>query len=165
MIKIKFSILAVMLMTALFSFSSCSDDDDTYLPPNQDIINALNQLYPGVKNIEWEQKGVYYVADCWVGNDELDVWFDANANWIMTEMDIFFENLPTAVSTAYQEGNYANWVIDDLTKLTFPQKPEEFVFEVQQGGQERALYYSEYGGLLREKDISDTDNTHWPDIS
>ena len=79
--------------------------------------------------------------------------------------DIFFENLPVAVSTAYQEGNYANWVIDDLTKLTFPQKPEEFVFEVQQGGQERALYYSEYGGLLREKDISDTDNTHWPDIS
>lgn len=78
MIKIKFSILAVMLMTALFSFSSCSDDDDTYLPPNQAIINALNQLYPGVKNIEWEQKGVYYVADCWVGNDELDVWFDAN---------------------------------------------------------------------------------------
>ena len=54
MIKIKFSILAVMLMTALFSFSSCSDDDDTYLPPNQAIINALNQLYPGVKNIEWE---------------------------------------------------------------------------------------------------------------
>lgn len=105
------------------------------------------------------------MADCWVGNDELDVWFDANANWIMTEMDIFFENLPVAVSTAYQEGNYANWVIDDLTKLTFPQKPEEFVFEVQQGGQERALYYSEYGGLLREKDISDTDNTHWPDIS
>ena len=138
MIKIKFSILAVMLMTALFSFSSCSDDDDTYLPPNQAIINALNQLYPGVKNIEWEQKGVYYVADCWVGNDELDVWFDANANWIM--------------------------VIEDLTNLTFPQKPEEFVFEVQQGGQERALYYSEYGGLLREKDISDTDNTHWPDI-
>lgn len=46
MIKIKFSILAVMLMTALFSFSSCSDDDDTYLPPNQAIINALNQLYP-----------------------------------------------------------------------------------------------------------------------
>ena len=124
-----------MLAIILFSFSACDNDDD-YMPPNQDIITALKQLYPDVQDIEWSQKGVYYVADCWVNGSELDVWFDANANWI----------------------------IDNLTKLTFPHKSEEFVFEVQRGAQERALYYSAYGGLLLEKDITDADDTHWPDV-
>ena len=89
---------------------------------------------------------------------------DANANWIMTEMEIFREQLPAAVNTAYEESGYGDWVIDNLTKLTFPHKSEEFVFEVQRGAQERALYYSAYGGLLLEKDITDADDTHWPDV-
>ena len=104
-----------MLAIILFSFSACDNDDD-YMPPNQDIITALKQLYPDVQDIEWSQKGVYYVADCWVNGSELDVWFDANANWIMTEMEIFREQLPA------------------------------------------------YGGLLLEKDITDADDTHWPDV-
>lgn len=165
MMKFRLSVLAVMLMAVLFSFSSCDNDDDNYLPPNPDIITMLHQLYPTVQNIEWSQKGVYYVADCWVDGSELDVWFDANANWVMTETEIFREQVPAAVNTAFQEGNYANWVIDDLTRLTFPQKTEIIVFEVQLGGQERALYYSVFGGLLHEKDITNADDTHWPDIT
>ena len=161
--KFKYYLGAVMLAIILFSFSACDNDDD-YMPPNQDIITELKQLYPDVQDIEWSQKGVYYVADCWVNGSELDVWFDANANWIMTEMEIFREQLPAAVNTAYEESGYGDWVIDNLTKLTFPHKSEEFVFEVQRGAQERALYYSAYGGLLLEKDITDADDTHWPDV-
>lgn len=164
MMKFKFHVWIMTLMVTMVSLGSC-DNDDTYMPPNQDIITALQQLYPGVRDIEWSQKGVYYVAECWVNNDELDVWFDANANWIMTEMEIYREQLPEAVNAAYVDSNYANWVIDNLTKLTFPNKSEEFVFEVQNGGQERALYYSVYGALLREKDITNADDTHWPSIS
>ena len=156
--KFKYYLGAVMLAIILFSFSACDNDDD-YMPPNQDIITALKQLYPDVQDIEWSQKGVYYVADCWVNES-----FDANANWIMTEMEIFREQLPAAVNTAYEESGYGDWVIDNLTKLTFPHKSEEFVFEVQRGAQERALYYSAYGGLLLEKDITDADDTHWPDV-
>ena len=163
--KFKFGLWAVVLITSVFSFSACGDDDDndTFVPP-ANIEVALKQLYPGAQNIEWEVKGIYYVADCWVNGSELDVWFDANANWIMTEMEIFREQLPAAVNTAYEESGYGDWVIDNLTKLTFPHKSEEFVFEVQRGAQERALYYSAYGGLLLEKDITDADDTHWPDV-
>ncbi|WP_455587068.1 PepSY-like domain-containing protein [Bacteroides sp.] len=163
MIRFKFCVWTVMLMATMFSLGSCNNEDN-YMPPNSDIIVALKQLYPGVEDIEWSQKGVYYVADCRVDGDELDVWFDANANWIMTEMEIYREQLPDAVNTAYEESIYNDWVIDNLTKLTFPHKSEEFVFEVQSGAQERALYYSAYGGLLREKDITNADDTHWPDV-
>ena len=66
------------MMTAL-SFGACDndDDDDTFVPPSN-ITEALKQVYPAAQNVEWEMKGAYYVADCWVSNDELEVWFDAN---------------------------------------------------------------------------------------
>lgn len=86
--KFKFGLWAVVLITSVFSFSACGDDDDndTFVPP-ANIEVALKQLYPGAQNIEWEVKGIYYVADCWVTGDELEVWFDANANWVMTGMN------------------------------------------------------------------------------
>ena len=144
------NILTVILLAVVFAFGSCSNADDDYLPPNSDIVTALHELYPGVKDIEWSQKGVYYVADCWVDGNELNVWFE--------------EQLPEAVNTAYLESNYADWVIDDITKLTYPSKAEEYLLEVQRGTQERALYYSAYGGLLKEKDITGADFTHWPEM-
>lgn len=75
--KFKFGLWAVVLITSVFSFSACGgdDDNDTFVPP-ANIEVALKQLYPGAQNIEWEVKGVYYVADCWVTGDELEVWFD-----------------------------------------------------------------------------------------
>ena len=164
MMKLKSGLLAVVLVAALFTFAACDNGNDDYLPPNQEIIDALNKLYPTVQNIEWSQKGAYYVADCWVDGNELDVWFDANANWVMTEDEIRIEQVPAAVYTAFQESSYGSWVIDDLTLITYPTQPAEFIFEVQNGDQEKALYFSEYGSLIREIDITDADFTHWPNV-
>lgn len=105
--KFKFGLWAVVLITSVFSFSACGDDDDndndTFVPP-ANIEVALKQLYPGAQNIEWEVKGVYYVADCWVTGDELEVWFDANANWVMTENELDNVNqLVPAVYTAFMD--------------------------------------------------------------
>ena len=116
--KFKYYLGAVMLAIILFSFSACDNDDD-YMPPNQDIITALKQLYPDVQDIEWSQKGVYYVADCWVTGDELEVWFDANANWVMTENELDNVNqLVPAVYTAFMDSNYSTWVVTDVYVLT-----------------------------------------------
>ena len=77
--RFKFSAWAVVLLMTALSFGACdNDDDDTFVPPSN-ITEALKQVYPAAQNIEWEMKGAYYVADCWVSNDELEVWFDANA--------------------------------------------------------------------------------------
>ena len=52
--KFKFGLWAVVLITSVFSFSACGDDDDndTFVPP-ANIEAALKQLYPGAQNIEW----------------------------------------------------------------------------------------------------------------
>ena len=133
--KFKFGLWAVVLITSVFSFSACGDDDDndndTFVPP-ANIEVALKQLYPGAQNIEWEVKGVYYVADCWVTGDELEVWFDANANWVMTENELDNVNqLVPAVYTAFMDSNYNTWVVTDVYVLTYPLNPTTSVIQVK----------------------------------
>ena len=161
--RFKFSAWAVVLMMTALSFGACdNDDDDTFVPPSN-ITEALKQVYPAAQNVEWEMKGAYYVADCWVSNDELEVWFDANANWVMTENELnSIDQLVPAVYTAFMDSKYNAWVVTDVYVLTFPQNPMESVIQVKQGSQRYALYFLQEGGLLHEKDISNGDDTHWP---
>lgn len=165
MLRFKFGAWAVVCLLAVFSFSACDDDDKdekTYVPPST-IVEALKQLYPGAQNIEWEMKGDYYVADCWVGGDELDVWFDANANWVMTENELdSVDSLVPAVYTGFINSQYAAWVVTDVFVLTYPQLPTESVIQVKQGSQRNALYFSQDGDLLHVKDISGGNDENWP---
>ena len=162
--KFKFGAWAVLLMMTALSFSACSDDDDDpALVPPSNITEALKQLYPAAQNIEWEMKGDYYVADCWVTGDELDVWFDANANWVMTQNELdSIDQLVPAVYTAFQNSDYSAWVVTDVYVLTYPQNMTESVIQVKLGSQRYSLYFSQEGGLLHKKDISNGDDTNWP---
>ena len=146
MLRFKFGAWAVVLMLAALSFGACSDeDDDPAFNPPSNITEALKQLYPAAQNIEWEMKDVYYVADCWVADDELEVWFDGNANWLMTENEL--ESIDS---------------LTDVYVLVYPQNPTESVIQVKQGSQRYSLVFSQDGGLLHEKDISNGDDTIWP---
>lgn len=165
MLNFKFSAWAVVLIMTAFSFSACDDDDsvdDAYIPP-ANIVEALKQVYPAAQNIEWEMKGGYYVAECWVTGDELDVWFDANANWVMTENELnSLDQVVPAVYTAFRDSQYSSWIVTDVYVLVFPLNPMESVIQVKQGEQRFALYFSQEGGLLHEKNISNGDDTNWP---
>lgn len=146
MLKFKFGAWAVVLMLTAFSFSACDDnDDETYNPP-ANITEALKQLYPNAQNVEWEMKGDYYVADCWVTGDELDS----------------IDQLVPAVYTGFRNSNYSSWVVTDVFVLTYPQHPTESVIQVKQGNLRFALYFSQEGGLLHERDITNGDDTNWP---
>ena len=136
MLRFKFGAWAVVLMLAALSFGACSDEDDD---------PAFN------------------VADCWVADDELEVWFDGNANWLMTENELeSIDSLVPAVYTAFNNTKYSSWVVTDVYVLVYPQNPTESVIQVKQGSRRYSLVFSQDGGLLHEKDISNGDDTIWP---
>ena len=163
MLKFKFGAWAVVLMLTAFSFSLRESRLNEMLSQHANITEALKQLYPNAQNVEWEMKGDYYVADCWVTGDELDVWFDANANWVMTENELdSIDQLVPAVYTGFRNSNYSSWVVTDVFVLTYPQHPTESVIQVKQGNLRFALYFSQEGGLLHERDITNGDDTNWP---
>jgi len=158
--EMKFMLLAAMCM-ALFTFSSCSDDDN--FQPEEVIQTALTAKYPNATRIEWEKKGSYLVADCYVDNKDMEVWFTTSAEWKMSEIELLASDVPAVVTTALAATDYANWHIDDRDLLQYPGKADEYVIEVEQGNKEIDLYFSADGQFLREKDVATGDDTHWPE--
>ena len=79
----------------------------------------------------------------------MQAWFDAAGKWYMTEEDISYAELPRAVRTAYEAGDYAAWHVDDVDKLLRNGQETVYVLEVEQRDAEYELVYSEDGVLLR----------------
>ena len=165
--KTRFWILVMMMCVTVVTFSACSDDDndDKSINVPEAVAQALKQKYPSATDVEWEQKGSYYVADCGLDSKDSNIWFDANGNWWMTESEIYWNDVPGAVQTAFNNGEYANWVQDDYYFLMYPLQPMQYVIEVKQGNLKYQLFYSEDGGLMNTVDVTGKDDTIYPPIS
>ena len=66
---------------------------------------------------------------------EMDVWYDVQATWKLTETDILWEGLPPTVQTAFEGGEYAQWKREDIDMLEYPVQPVQYVIEVENGNE------------------------------
>lgn len=151
-----------MMFIAAMAFGACDDDDknDNITVPDA-VSKALKDKYPAAMDIEWERKGNYFVADCWMDGREMDVWYDVQATWKLTETDILWEGLPPTVQTAFEGGEYAQWKREDIDMLEYPVQPVQYVIEVENGNEE--YQFAGDGNLLQKRDVSgNKDDTHWP---
>lgn len=123
-----------MMFIAAMAFSACDDDDknDNITVPDA-VSKALKDKYPAAMDIEWERKGNYFVADCWMDGREMDVWYDVQATWKLTETDILWEGLPPTVQTAFEGGEYAQRYnrnkMKNLFSLHIKRRDSSFCFE------------------------------------
>lgn len=151
------------MFIAALVFSACSDDDknDNMSVP-QAISQALKVKYPSATHIEWSQKSNYFVADCRVNGKEMHVWYNAQAQWQLSETELSWNDLPGSVQTTFMSGEYASWKQEDFALLEAPLQPFEYVIEVEKNNIEYQLFYSETGNLLLAKDVTGKDDTLWP---
>ncbi|WP_320889167.1 PepSY-like domain-containing protein [Bacteroides sp.] len=153
----KLKMYFLLLALGALGLQSCDNDDDddlSYVPA--ELKNAFTAKYPTVSNEKWETKGNYYVADFRHQNYETSAWFTSDGTWQMTETDIPYQALPSAVKSAFESSEYAKWKIDDVDMLERLDMETVYVIEVESGKQEFDLYYSAEGILI--KSVADTDN-------
>lgn len=153
--KTKFSVL-VFALGCLLTLASCNNDDDNYLP-DQTITNAFKAKYPNVDRVEWETKAGYQVADFHIDSNEAEAWFDDKGQWLMTEIDIPFNSLPSAIQESFNLSDYKSWKVDDVDKLERFNTATVYIIEVEQGEQEADLYYAEDGTLIKTTTDTDSD--------
>ena len=84
---------------------------------------------------------------------------------LYTSSEIFWNDVPEAVQTAFGSGEYANWVQDDYYFLLYPLQPMQDVIEVKQGNQKYQLFYSEDGGLMNTVNVTGKDDTIYPPVN
>lgn len=81
--------------------------------------------YPAATDVVWRTSGNYSVAEFSLpavrvavhGGRDHAAWFDDGGEWYMTETDIVFGSLPSAVQAAFRDSEYAGWRIDDVDML------------------------------------------------
>lgn len=158
------------LLTAFLSlaFLSCNDDDESnWDSVPVEVRDAFNGKYPSAKNVEWESKGNYKVADFIYNSMETSAWFDSKGIWYMTETDLPFNSLPQAVKDAFESSEYSTWRIDDIDMLERKDSEVLYIIEVEQQNKEVDLYYSAEGILIKTvADSNDNDyENHIPQVT
>lgn len=150
-LKMYFVMLAMGLMS--FAMLSCNDDDDSAPIPSE-LENAFVARFGEVAH-DWSTRGTNFIAEFKDRNQDVDAWFDANGNWLMTETDLPFEALPEAVKQSFLAGEYKDWKRDDVDMLERKGMETIYVIEVERGHQEYDLYFDGNGTLL--KAVEDVD--------
>ena len=151
----------VSLLLAGFAFTSCDDSDDNYTP-DEKIVNVLYEKYPNAQRVDWELQHDHYVADFYDNNIEKEAWITTKGEWVMTESDILFNNLPDAVQTAFNESEYKDWRVDDVDMLERIEMETVYVIEVEKSKQEFDLFYAEDGTLIKAVEDIDNNNNYQP---
>lgn len=149
--------ISAIVVCGITLFSSCSDDQHSGSIPDASILNAFNSKYPDAKKVEWETKANYKVAEFNYGSFETEAWFDQNGQWIMTETDIPYTQLPQPVRTHFESSEYSKWRLEDVDKLERVNTATLYIIEVEKGEVENDLYYAEDGTLI--KTVADGENT------
>lgn len=152
--------LSMLAIAGTFMATSCNDNDDNWRP-DQHIVNALENKYPGTSRVDWDREQNYYVADFRYENIEREAWFSEGGEWVMTESDITYEMLPQVVKTNFEASEYSSWKKEDIDMLERLNTETLYILDLEQGEQEVDLYYNENGDLI--KTITDSDNhSHMP---
>lgn len=156
----KFSFLTGVLM--LISVSVFAYDN----PPDK-IEAAFKNMYPQATNVEWEHMAGCYVADFVLNNQEIDVWFNKDAQWVMTETDVeSLEKVPIPVAGAFMNSTMASMRLKDVRIITFPSKPTVIIIEAEQynSDEEFQLFYAPDGTLLQNLDVTELGGEIYPEL-
>lgn len=160
--KLKMYFLSLALGASALSLQSCDNDGNDGISVPAELSSALSKEHPNAQRIEWETKGTYYVADFYEDNFEKEAWFTKDAVWQVTETDIRYADLPSAVRSSYEGSTYHNvWQVEDVDKLERKEMDVVYIIEAEKGNREMDLYYSEDGTLVKE--VADAHNDGSPE--
>lgn len=158
----KFRVSLLVSLLLLFSVTISADD---YVPAK--IETAFKSMYPKMTNVEWEHKADCYVAEFIVNNQEIDVWFNKDVQWVMTETDVeSLEKVPLPVAKAFMNSEMASMRLTDVRIITFPKDPEVIVIEVEQynSDEEFQLFYGPDGKLLESFNATELGGEIYPGL-
>lgn len=147
-------------------FASLVASCDHYNAP-ESLRNAFNEKYPNAVDVEWEKKRGYAVADFHIpGQGDCEAWYTKSGEWVMTQYDITYGELPIAVRTAFEAEYGAETPVDDVEYLE--RNTGETIYFIEAtivvNGYLTELYldYTPDGKLLRSAaDIEDYDNIYY----
>lgn len=143
--------------------AGCDNNDDDHkdaIEPTEPVMQAFNKKYPNASNPIFTIEGNYYVAEFTNNGVSTEAWLTEQGKWMMDKADTPFNQLPEAVTAAFDNGLYAGWKVDDSYTINRDSMTVVYKIDAEKGNSDMALYYSPYGNLI--KAVNDEGNEDAP---
>ena len=154
--------LSLFAVLGLF-LASCDNNDDDHknaIEPTEPVMQAFNKKYPNASNPIFTIEGNYYVAEFTNNGVSTEAWLTEQGKWMMDKADTPFNQLPKAVTAAFDNGLYAGWKVDDSYTINRDSMTVVYKIDAEKGNSDMDLYYSLYGNLI--KAVNDERNEDAP---
>ena len=113
-----------------------------------DIAALIEQMYPGARIQERDWDDGYLEVEIWHDGREKDVYFNGAGEWVWTEWDVRYSELPEAVKSVLTSG-YGDYEVDDVTYVETP-SGEYYLIELEgRGDRELHLRIDASGNILQ----------------
>lgn len=132
--------------------SACDNNDDDHkdaIEPTEPVVQAFDNKYPDASDPIFKIEGNYYVVEFMNNGHRTEAWLTDQGKWMMDKEDTPFNQLPQAVSEAFNNGLYSNWTVDDAYTIHRDSMAVIYKIDVEKGNSDMDLYYSPYGNLIR----------------
>lgn len=132
--------------------AGCDNNDDDHknaIEPTEPVMQAFNKKYPDASNPIFTIEGNYYVAEFTNNGVSTEAWLTEQGKWMMDKADTPFNQLPQPVTTAFDNGLYAGWKVDDTYTIHRDSMAVVYKIEAEKADSDMDLYYSEYGNLIK----------------
>lgn len=146
-----------------FLLAGCDNNDDDHkdaIEPTEPVMQAFNKKYPNASNPIFTIEGNYYVAEFTNNGVSTEAWLTEQGKWMMDKADTPFNQLPEAVTAAFDNGLYAGWKMDDSYTINRDSMTVVYKIDAEKGNSDMDLYYSPYGNLI--KAVNDEGNEDAP---
>lgn len=136
----------ICALLGAFALTSCEKE----YGPNQldaDVTGFIEEKYSGARILEAERQHGLLKVDIFHDNKEKEVVFDSKSDWVRTEWDVEYFQLPQPVLDAIKVCEYAAFAVDDADFVEEPARTY-YRIEFEKGVKERRLSFSPEGDLL-----------------
>ena len=164
-------LFAMFITVGVCACDEGNEADDLSQKIKVDILRAFDQRFPQAQDVDWDKEGKYFVAEFKspVGSEvigpaanpmvlyEMEAWFDHGGNWRMTVMEVIYDMLPHSVQVGFSSCSYSGWKVEECNVVEGNGQDTLYILEVQNGSEERELYFNPQGKLTMEKKHSSDD--------
>lgn len=117
-----------------------------------EVTESFTTKFPEATSVEWRDKLTGFTATFSVDSVTYIATFDNDGEWQSTEESIGEEDLPSAVQDGFEKSRYADWKVDNLSRIQLPGDEVNFKIVVVKGDiKKRNLLFNNEGRLLKDK--------------
>lgn len=117
-----------------------------------EVTDAFKYKYRNAESVEWKDKLTHYLVAFQLKGESYEATFRNDGTWVLSQKVIGRDDLPKSVEEGLEKSKYADWEVEDVYQLIYPDDRSEYRLLVKKSDlNKRDLVFAESGRLLKDK--------------